>query len=110
MTKTLRGIVSKYGTATVIARLMEQIRLLSLCNDISDEVAETVNQYAADTEFIYSLCKYTNLITYTSEKPALTDQGWEDEDAKEELEEYAKSRKSKGGTVEISLYLLPSQV
>jgi len=109
MTKTLHGIINKYGAEIVIARLMEQIRLLSECDDIRDEVADTVSQYASDTEFIYSLCEYTNLITYASDKPTLVDNNWEDEESKKELEEYAKSRKSKHGTIEISLYLLPAQ-
>jgi len=109
MTKALQGVIGKYGAETVIARLMEQIRVLSECDDIRDEVARTVRQYTSDIEYIYDICEYTNLVTYASDNPRLSNENWDNEDAKKELEEYAGIRKAKSTPNEAGRYLLPSQ-
>ncbi|MBS4007480.1 MAG: hypothetical protein KGZ45_03520 [Clostridium sp.] len=109
MTKTLEAILTIYGTETVVARLMEQIRLLSEVIEVRDEVAAVVNQYSSDTEYIYSLCEYTNLITYASDNVQLVDNHWEDESAKKELVEDALQRKRKGGSATVSIYLFPTE-
>ena len=65
-----------------------------------------VNQYKSDTEYIYSLCEYTNLLTYASDNPRLMDENWEDKLTKKELQDYAKARRRSPQT---GVYLFPSQ-
>lgn len=107
MIKTLKVIIKRYGAEKIMARLMEQIRLLSYDNAMRDEVAAIVNQYEADTEYIYSLCEYTNLITYTSENPHLSDEPWEDEVMKKGLENHGKKKKRK--LTKASVYMFPTE-
>lgn len=92
MSKALKAILEKYGTEEVIARLMEQLRLLAEDSGIREEVAEVVRSYPSDTEYIYVLCEYTNLITYTTEEPKLNDGIWEDMGVKRELESQHSKR------------------
>lgn len=78
MNQTLKALLNKYGTETVIARILEQLKLLALSKD--EEVRETVIDLivssGCDTEYIYTLCEYTNFATYVSEQAEVTDRPW----------------------------------
>lgn len=87
MNKTLDMILKKYGAEHVVARLIEQLRLVAESKD--EEVIKTVKQlvaeYPSDTEYIYSLCEFSNLLTYASTNPTITDEAWKEEDIRQEL-------------------------
>jgi hypothetical protein len=87
MNKTLDIILKKYGAEHVVARLIEQLRLAAESKD--EEVTKTVKQlvaeYPSDTEYIYSLCEFSNLLTYTSVDPMITDEPWKEEGIRQEL-------------------------
>jgi len=65
MNKTLKALLSKYGTEKVIARILEQLRIIATSEDeeVKDAVKELIASSGCDTEYIYSLCEYTNLVT-----------------------------------------------
>ncbi|HCS74131.1 MAG TPA: hypothetical protein DIW17_09675 [Clostridiales bacterium] len=87
MNKTLDMILKIYGAEHVVARLIEQLRLVAESKD--EEVIKTVKQlvaeYPSDTEYIYSLCEFSNLLTYTSADPTITDEPWKEEGIRQEL-------------------------
>lgn len=87
MNKTLDMILKIYGAEHVIARLIEQLRLVAESKD--EEVIKTVKQlvaeYPSDTEYIYSLCKFSNLLTYASADPTISDEPWKEEGIRQEL-------------------------
>ena len=87
MNKTLDMILKIYGAEHVVARLIEQLRLVAESKD--EEVIKTVQQlvaeYPSDTEYIYSLCEFSNLLTYTSADPTITDEPWKEEGIRQEL-------------------------
>ncbi len=87
MNNTLKALVTKYGTEKVIARIMEQFRLLAISEDeeVKKAVKELIASSGCDTEYIYSLCEYTNLVTYAAEEAVVTDSPWSDEDSKAEI-------------------------
>lgn len=109
MTHSLKGIIKQYGTETVIARMMEQIRLLTEAGEVRDVAVDMVNQYKSDTEYIYSLCEFTHLVAYASDKPYLSDDPWEDKKTKKELEGYAKVNELKCRVTQISLHPFSTQ-
>ena len=84
MNTTLKTLLADYGTESVIARLLEQLKLAALSEDkeVRATVKELLESSACDTEYIYSLCEYTNLVTYAGETQEVTDGPWNDRDAK----------------------------
>ena len=81
MNSTLRTLVSEYGTETIIARVLEQLKLAALSDDeeVKAAVRELLEASACDTEYLYLLCEYTNLMTYVSETAEVTDGLWKDQ-------------------------------
>lgn len=81
MNKTLNAIFNKYGAEVVVARILEQFKLLATSKDedVVNVVKDLVLSFKSDTEYIYCLCEYTNIITYVSENIEITDGEWEDE-------------------------------
>lgn len=84
MNSTLRTLVSEYGTETIIARVLEQLKLAALSDDeeVKATVRELLEASACDTEYLYLLCEYTNLMTYVSETAEVTDGPWKDQKSK----------------------------
>ena len=84
MNPTLRTLVSEYGTETIIARVLEQLKLAALSDDeeVRAAVRELLETAACDTEYLYLLCEYTNLMTYVSETAEVTDGPWNDRNSK----------------------------
>ena len=84
MNSTLRTLVSEYGTETIIARVLEQLKLAALSDDeeVRAAVRELLETAACDTEYLYLLCEYTNLMTYVSETAEVTDGPWNDRNSK----------------------------
>lgn len=78
MNQTLKALLKKYGTETVIARILEQLKLLALSKDeeVRKTVADLVASSHCDTDYIYTLCEYTNFATYVSEQVEVTDKPW----------------------------------
>ena len=87
MNSTLRTLVSEYGTETIIARVLEQLKLAALSDDeeVKAAVRELLETAACDTEYLYLLCEYTNLMTYVSETAEVTDGLWKDQMARTSL-------------------------
>lgn len=85
MDKTLDIILKKYGAEIVVARILEQLKLLATSKDedVVKVVKELVLSSKSDTEYIYTLCEYTNLATFVSENIDITDDDWEDEEARQ---------------------------
>ena len=80
-------MVSEYGTETIIARVLEQLKLAALSDDeeVKAAVRELLEASACDTEYLYLLCEYTNLMTYVSETAEVTDGLWKDQMARTSL-------------------------
>lgn len=78
MNETLTLLTEKYGTEVIIARVLEQLKLLAHSKD--EEVVQTVKELiesaGCDTEYIYTLCEYTNLATFVSDQVHVTDSPW----------------------------------
>lgn len=87
MNKTLDMILKKFGAEHIIARLIEQLRIAAQSNDeeVINTVKELVVEYPSDTEYIYSLCEFSNLLTYTSVNPTVMDELWKDEDIRQKI-------------------------
>lgn len=87
MNKTMNAILKNYGTENVISRLMEQLRILADSNDeeVTFTVKKLLSDLPCDTEYIYNLCEFTNLVTYTSDKAAINDVPWKEEYIRERL-------------------------
>lgn len=87
MNKTLDAIIKKFGVEAVIARLLEQLRILAVSD--SEEVKTIIKNLLADlpsdTEYIYTLCEYTNLVTYTSGNAVINDFPWKEEETRRDL-------------------------
>jgi hypothetical protein len=87
MNKTLKLLLNKYGTEAVISRILEQLKILAQCED--EEVTKTVKELLedtdCDTEYIYNLCEYSNLVTYLSEDIKITNSPWNDKAGKCEM-------------------------
>ena len=84
MNTTLKTLLADYGTESVIARILEQLKLVVLSEDaeVKAAVKELIESSACDTEYIYTLCEYTNLVTYAGETEEVTDGPWNDPAAK----------------------------
>ncbi len=89
MNKIAYLLLKKYGAGVVIARIMEQLRLLAECEDedVLKAVKDLIISSSCDTEYIYNLCEYTNLVTYASGNPTITDALWVDEESKQEIQD-----------------------
>ncbi len=89
MNNTLKALLKKYGTEEIIARVIEQLRILATCEDEDEDVKKVVKELLAssscDTEYIYTLCEFTNLVTYVSEEAVITDSLWNEEDSRDEI-------------------------
>lgn len=86
MNKTLKMILDKYGAEVVIARILEQLRLLAETQD--EEVIETVKEAVegyCDTEYIYNLCEFPGVTTYASEIINISDDIWVDKGLRKNL-------------------------
>jgi hypothetical protein len=85
--KTLKLLLNKYGTEAVISRILEQLKILAQCEDeeATKTVKELLENTGCDTEYIYNLCEYANLVTYLSEDIKITDSPWNDEAGKCEI-------------------------
>jgi hypothetical protein len=79
MNKTLHELLNEYGTETVIARILQQLQLLALSKDkeCKKVVRNLVKAAICDTEYIYMLCEYTNLMTYVSDNVHVTNGHWQ---------------------------------
>ena len=75
MNTRLQDLIAKYGTETIIARILEQLQLLALSEDeaVKKAVRSLVKDASCDTEYIYLLCEYTNLMSYVSDNVKVTD-------------------------------------
>jgi hypothetical protein len=80
MNATLKAVLKKYGTERVIARIMEQQRLLAQSEneEVLCRTKKFINSLKSDTEYIYALCEYTNFVSFTSRNPKLNTNRWND--------------------------------
>lgn len=87
MNQTLKALLRKYGKEAVIARILEQLKLMAFSKDeeVKMVVKDLLQSSGCDTEYIYSLCEYTNLATYVSDEDEVTDDSWNDEGLKVEI-------------------------
>lgn len=78
MNETLISLTEKYGTEVIIARILEQLKLLAHSEDkeVVQAVKELITSAGCDTEYIYTLCEYTNLATFVSDNIQVTDSSW----------------------------------
>jgi len=78
MKKSLKELFETYGEEVVVGRILEQLKLIAFSDD--EEVKETVvaalNDAGCDTEYIFNLCEYTNLVSYASEEVVITNEHW----------------------------------
>lgn len=60
---------------------MEQLKILAKCEDaeVIDSVKGLIERTGCDTEYIYNLCEYGNLVTYVSENTKVTESPWIEE-------------------------------
>ena len=94
MTRSLQGLIRRYGTERILARVMEQLRLLagSPDSDVRQAVAEVAQDYPCDVEYLHALCEYNARVTYVSDQQTLSDEPWQDRDIKQALERLGRSR------------------
>jgi len=87
MNKTLEAILAKYGAEAVIVRLMDQLNILAFSKDdaLKQEAVELLEESGCDTEYIYSIFEFANLVDYVSEEDEVTDEPWYDKKAKQQL-------------------------
>ncbi len=78
MKVTINALLKKYGGEVVIGRILEQLKLLAFSDDeeVKKKVKEALNDAGCDMEYIYNLCEYTNLVSYTSEEVSVTSEPW----------------------------------
>lgn len=78
MNKTLRELFETYGEEVVVGRILDQLKLLAYSDDeeVRGTVVAAVNDAGCDTEYIYSLCEYTNLVSYAAEDVSVTTEPW----------------------------------
>ena len=81
MAKDLNELINEYGVETIIARIMEQLKILAKCKDaeVIASVKGLIESTGCDTEYIYSLCEYGNLVTYVSENIEIRELPWIEE-------------------------------
>lgn len=90
MNQNLSIILNHFGIETVIARLMEQLHMI-VGDCSSQEAQETakalLESCGCDTEYIYTLCENTNLVTYVSDCVTVTDEPWLDDFSRQCVED-----------------------
>lgn len=76
----LDKLIEMYGAEEIIARVLEQARLMAVEDvQVADTAKRCINDIPVDTEYIYSICEYGNLVSYTSGNPIVSDGEWDDE-------------------------------
>jgi hypothetical protein len=80
MNKPLKELLEIYGEEVVVGRILEQLKLLAFSDDkeVKEAVIAAQNDAGCDTEYIFNLCEYTNLISYASEEVAITTKPWKE--------------------------------
>lgn len=78
MNKSLKELIEIYGEEEVVGRILEQLKLLAFSDDeeVKESVIGALDDAGCDTEYIYSLCEYTNLVSYASEEVSVTAEPW----------------------------------
>ena len=81
MNRTLEALIQKFGVKTIIARILEQLKLLALSEEeeVKDTAKKLIKDCGCDTEYLFNLCEYTNLVAFTSDKIEITDSPWNDD-------------------------------
>ena len=74
MNQSLQALMNQYGEEEVVARVLEQLKLLVFTDDM--EVHETVKSAlidaTSDIDYLSNLCEYTNLVTFAEDKVVVT--------------------------------------
>lgn len=78
MNKSLKELFETYGEEVVVGRILEQLKLLAFSDDkeVKEAVIAALNDAGCDTEYIFNLCEYTNLVSYASEEVSITTEPW----------------------------------
>ena len=78
MKKSLRELFETYGEEAVVGRILEQLKLLAFSDDkeVKETVVAALNDTGCDTEYLYNLCEYTNLVSYASEEVTVSTEPW----------------------------------
>ena len=80
MNKSLKELFETYGEEVVVGRILEQLKLLAFSDDkeVIKAVIAALNDAGCDTEYIFNLCEYTNLVSYASEEVTVTTEPWKE--------------------------------
>jgi len=80
MKKSLKELFEIYGEEVVVGRVLEQLKLLAFSDDkeVKEAVIAALNDAGCDTEYIFNLCEYTNLVSYASEEVEVTTEPWKE--------------------------------
>jgi hypothetical protein len=81
MAKNLKELIKKYGAETIVVSVMEQLKILAKCQDteVIASVKGLIESTGCDTEYIYNLCEFGNLVTYVSQNSKVTESPWLEE-------------------------------
>lgn len=81
MNKKLNELIKEYGAEAIIANIMEQLKILAQCEEVEaiSSAKGLIESSGCDTEYIYNLCEYGNLVTYVSEDTKVTESPWLEE-------------------------------
>lgn len=80
MNKALKELFETYGEEVVVGRILEQLKLLAFSDDkeVKEAVIAALNDAGCDTEYIFNLCEYTNLVSYASDEVIITTEPWKE--------------------------------
>ena len=80
MNKSLKELFETYGEEVVVGRILEQLKLLAFSDEkeVKETVVAALNDTGCDTEYIFNLCEYTNLVSYASEEVTVTTDPWKE--------------------------------
>lgn len=80
MNKSLKELFESYGEEVVVGRILEQLKLLAFSDDkeVKEAVIAALNDAGCDTEYIFNLCEYTNLVSYASDEVSITTGPWKE--------------------------------
>ena len=80
MNKFLKELFETYGEEVVVGRILEQLKLLAFSDDkeVKEAVIAALNDADCDTEYIFNLCEYTNLVSYASEEVEVSAEPWKE--------------------------------
>jgi hypothetical protein len=80
MNKSLKELFESFGEEVVVGRILEQLKLLAFSDDkeVKEAVIAALNDAGCDTEYIFNLCEYTNLVSYASEEVEVTTEPWKE--------------------------------